>query len=340
MVTIEVWCSPLGGFPRNRVLRKTLRDYEKGLISYEELEKVLVSSSLVVLGVQISAGMRYVTDGLLDWHDLFRPFVSAWRNVTPTNLLRYFDNNFFYRIPLFTGKPEASSYVWAPRVRRYIAFTEPAEIKVVIPGPVTFAYMSKNSAGISQEELASSIADLLASEVKLAVEAGASMVQIDEPILSDPDISPDAGMLAAELVSRIARSAGSSKTVLALYYGTPQPGVYDKVLESKVTCVSVDIGDSPSSSLKLVKAKGFGSHCAVLGLVNARTIYDDPLDTLVEIATEILRNYDGSEVGITTTTWLDLIPYEYSISKLRNLRILANKLLSKLGYTETSGWGS
>lgn len=331
MIAIVVWASPLGGFPRNKALRKALRDYERGLIGFEELDKVLCGSSLVILGAQISSGMTYVVDGMLDWHDIFRPFISVWRNVTPTSLMRYFDNNFFYRIPLFTGKPEATSYIWAPRVRRYSAYAEPASLKVVVPGPVTFAYMSKNSSGLGREELASSIADLLASEVKLAVEAGASMVQVDEPLLTDPDADPDLGDLVAELVSKIASSAGTSKTVLALYYGTPRPDVYDRVLETKVSCISIDIADSPNSSMKLVESKGFGSHCAVLGLVNSRSIYEDPLGMLVEIVLKILKHGSVDEVGVSTTSWLDLIPYEYSIMKLKLLGALVDALLPKLG---------
>lgn len=327
----------MGGFPRNRTLRKALREHEKGLISYGELERALVSSSLVVLGAQLSAGISYVVDGMLDWHDIFRPFVSVWRNVTPTSLLRYFDNNFFYRVPHFTGKPEATSYVWAPRVRRYAAFVEPAGFKIVVPGPVTFAYMSKNDSGVSREELASSIAELVSNEVKLAVEAGASMVQIDEPILTDPDVDPDAGVLASELVDNIVASAGPSKTVLATYYGLPRPEVYDRILESKVSCISIDIGDSPNSSVKLIESKGFGSHCAVLGLVNSRTLYDEPLDTLMQIALRVLKDYGGDKIGITTTTWLDLIPYEYAFSKLRTLGALVSRLSSRVGHGEVSG---
>ncbi len=326
-----MWGSPLGSFPRNRVLRRALRDFERGLIGYDELERVLTSSSLVLIGAQLSAGMSYVVDGMLEWHDIFRPFVSAWRNVTPTGLLRYFDNNFFYRVPHFTGKPEATYYVWASRVKRYAVFAEPAGFKVVVPGPVTFAYMSKRDPDLDPAELASSIADLLANEVRLAAEAGASMVQVDEPLLSDPDADPDLGTLAAALASKIAASAGPSKTVLALYYGLPEPRVYERVLDAKVTCVSVDIGSSPRDSVRLVKSKGFGSHCAVLGLVNSRVIYEDPLHKLVETASEILRDYEGEEVGVTTTVWLDLIPYEYSVLKVRLLGELVRELSSKLG---------
>ncbi len=328
---MKVWSSPLGAFPRNRIVRKALRDHERGLLSYDELDDLVFSSSLTLIGAQIASGMTYVVDGMLDWHDIFRPFVSAWRNVTPTGLLRYFDNNFFYRIPFFVDKPEPVTAVWAPRVRRYLPFVEPAGFKVVVPGPVTFAYMSKSGPGLSREELAHSIAELLSSEVGRAVEAGAVMVQIDEPLLSDPEATPDMAVLASELASKIASRAGNSKTVLAVYYGVPRADVYEKLLDSKTSCLSLDVGDNLEKATELLSSKGFGTHCAVLGLVNSRVVYEDRLDLLVDVASRILKEYDGEEVGLTTTTWLDLIPYSYSLAKIKLLGFLADKISLKLG---------
>jgi len=328
---MKVWASPLGAFPRNRAVRRALRDYERGLLGYEELESLIFGSSLIVMGAQIASGMTYVVDGMLDWHDIFRPFVSVWRNVTPTGLLRYFDNNFFYRVPFFIDKPEPAAAVWAPRVRRYQPFIEPAGLKVVVPGPVTFTYMSKSERGLSREELVYSIAELLSSEVRMAVEAGAAMVQIDEPLLSDPEATPDMAVVASELASKIASQAGNSKTVLAVYYGVPRADVYERLLDSNVSCLSLDVSDNPEKAVELLSSKGFGSHCAVLGLVNSRAVYEDRLDILVDVASRILKGYDGEEVGLTTTTWLDLIPFSHSLTKVRLLGLLAEKISLKLG---------
>lgn len=323
---MRVWASTLGGFARSRLVRRVLRDYELGLVSYGDVEKVLLEASSAVIGVQVASGLAYVNDGMLDWHDIFRPFVESWRNVTPTGLLRFFDNNFFYRIPRFTGLPEPSRLVWAPRVRKFAPIAEPSGFKVVLPGPVTFALMSSNESGYSLEELSEAIAKLLAGEARAAVEAGASMVQIDEPTLADPEASRDSAVLAAELSSRIASASGPAKTLLALYFDVPRADVYEELLNSKVQCLSLDLIDAPERALKLLASKGFGGHCAVLGLVNSRAVHDDPIDRLSSIAEEALKDYRGEEAGLTTSTWLDLIPYDYSVRKARILGLLAEKL--------------
>lgn len=301
-----------------------MRDYEKGGVSYGELESAVAETAALIIGAQLASGLSYVTDGMVDWHDIFRPFVESWRNVTPTGLLRYFDNNYFYRIPLFTGKPEPKGLVLAPRVRRFARLAEPAGLKVVLPGPYTFAAMSEVR-GLEREELAEAIAKLLGSEVRAAVEAGARLVQIDEPLLSDQEAERDEAALAAELAGKVAREAGEAKTVLAVYFDVPRPEVYDALLEAEVSCLSLDVIDAPERAAKLLGSKGLKEGCAVLGLINARNVYDDDLEKLEALFLSLTKGYEG-EVGVTTSTWLDLLPYEYGIRKARILGSLAQRL--------------
>lgn len=318
----------LGGYARSRLVRRLLRDYERGLVSQSELERTLAEASAAVIGSQVSSSLLYVTDGMLDWHDIFRPFVEAWRNVTPTGLLRYFDNNYFYRIPVFADEPESSRPVLAPRVRMYARLAEPSALKVVLPGPFTFAFMSENATEKSREELASSIARLLAAEAKAAVEAGARAVQIDEPLLSDQDVTEDQAILAAELASEIAKASAPAKTILSIYFDVPRPEVYERALAAKVDCLSLDAIDAPARFASLISSKGL-RECSVLGLINARNVYDDDLPRLEEIAASASKGV--SELGITTSTWLDLIPYDYSLRKTRILGLLVERLASRLG---------
>lgn len=325
---LKVWGSALGGYARSRLVRRLLREYERGAVSQAELERTLIEASATVIGSQLSSSLLYVVDGMLDWHDIFRPFVEAWRNVTPTGLLRYFDNNYFYRIPLFTAEPESSRLILAPRVRTFSRLAEPSLLKVVMPGPFTFAFMSENATEKSREELAASIAKLLAAEAKAAVEAGAGAVQIDEPLLSDPDVTKDQAILATELASEIAKSSGSAKTILSIYFDVPKPEIYEQAMAAKVRCVSIDAIDAPARFNELVASKGL-RECSALGLVNARNVYDDELQRLEEMAAGAANGID--ELGITTSTWLDLIPYDYALRKTRILGLLTERIAKRVG---------
>jgi methionine synthase II (cobalamin-independent) len=61
---MHVWASPLGGYPRSRVVRRALRDYERGLLGYGELERVVGEATAVIIGSQLSSGVSHVVDGI------------------------------------------------------------------------------------------------------------------------------------------------------------------------------------------------------------------------------------------------------------------------------------
>ncbi|MEB3860378.1 MAG: hypothetical protein LRS43_04115, partial [Desulfurococcales archaeon] len=218
--------------------------------------------------------------------------------------------------------------VIAPRVSAFINYVEPAKLKVVIPGPVTFSRLSQAGPGLGVEELAERIAALMAHEARAAVEAGASLVQVDEPFLSDPDATRDDAVLASELASRISKESGAP-VILSVYFGAPEAGVFEAILDSRVEYLSLDFVDSPGKALGLVERKGWGGHKPVLGLLDARRLADD-LDRAVELFHKVPK--EGSEeVGVTTSTWLDLIPYEYSLSKTKKLGLLVDMLRESVG---------
>ncbi|MGC9209770.1 MAG: methylcobalamin--homocysteine methyltransferase [Acidilobus sp.] len=310
---MELWAMALGGYPRPKEIRHALRDLEKGAASQQDLSWKLMMSWAAVIGAQESAGLRFVTDGMIDWHDIFRPFVLAWRNVALDGLLRYFDNNFFYRVPVFLDRPDPSAFVWPPRIRSVLPIAEPSPVKAVLPGPLTFTLMSKNSSGLSKEELAEGIASVLALEAQQAEAAGAGVIQIDEPILSDQDVTKDDARLAVELINSIT-SQIKLPSILSVYFGVPKDEVYREILEAKVTYLSIDVADSPRAALDLVSRHGFGDHKPVLGVVDARRIEDDDFEKIKGWLSAALKGYDG-EAGVTTTTWFDVIPYTYSLRK-------------------------
>ena len=334
---VSVTAMSLGGYPRSRYSRRLLRDLERGEVGYGHLEGELRAVAASVIGAQLSAGLPIVVDGMIDWHDIFRPFVESWRNVTATSLLRYFDNNFFYRIPLFTGEPEPLRQVLAPRVRAFSQLADPASLKVVIPGPLTFALMSNNKSGVSDEELAEAIARLLADEARAAVEAGAGAVQIDEPILSDPEATRDQGVLAAELASMMVKGLGAT-SFLAVYFYSPKREVYEAILDAGVDYIALDYVDSPAKVEELLASKGTGGKGLALGVIDARSIYTDPYERVRSAVEKALKTSEVERLVITTSTWMDLIPYRYSLKKTRLLGVYTERLASDLGLEADMLW--
>ncbi len=334
---MKIWSMALGGYPRSRFARHTLRDVERGTVSNMEWAKRYSMICSEIIGIQKAAGLPVVVDGMVDWHDIFRPFIRSWRNVAVDGLLRFFDNNFFYRIPVFTGEPDIIEPVWVRRLLDYRELMDPSTPKIVLPGPVTFAYLSQNKSGLSNEELAERIAYLLKIEVERAVATGAPLyVQIDEPLLADrKQGSKDLAELSVELVNRIVDGV-EDRAILALYFDAPEPEVYDTILNVKAKYLMLDLVDAPSRAKTLLE-KGFGDHTPVLGLVDGRRIFEDKIsDEIVNTVMSCCKDTD--ELVVTSSYWFDLIPFKYALKKTLTLSRIVQELSDKLGATPVFNW--
>ncbi len=323
----------LGGYPRSDRLRKLLRAAEeRGEAPDAEVRRVLEEDTLIVVGAQLGAGLDRVVDGMMDWHDPLRPFAEAWRGVAVGGLQRWFDNNFFYRVPVVVEPPDPKRLVVAPRVR-WLRSLGVERVKAVLPGPYTFAKLSQDRAGLGFPRLAEALGELLAREARAAVEAGAEVVQLDEPALGDVDARPEEVRELREVYARISEAA-SGRVRIAVPYRPPAPEVYRELAEVKVGGLVLDVVDAPEAALELLRREGAPWPAVGLGVVQARNIYRDDYGRvrgLVEAALRALEGSGARTVVVTTSAWLDLIPFRYALEKTRLLGAYAARLAEELG---------
>ena len=89
-----------GALPRTQELIAKTRLYDRGRLSEEELENSFLEATKRVIGIQEAANLTYVGDGMLRWQDLLRPFSEGLQGVEPGPLLRWFNNNTFFKAPI------------------------------------------------------------------------------------------------------------------------------------------------------------------------------------------------------------------------------------------------
>jgi len=125
-----------GIYPRSEELVAATRDLDRGRTTAEAVSERYDQDLRELVAVQQEAGLDYLSDGLLRWHDLFRPLVEACPGLTRGALVRWFDNNTFYRAPeehgeiVFTGSL-ASQYDTAGAV--------PEPRVATLPSPLLFS---------------------------------------------------------------------------------------------------------------------------------------------------------------------------------------------------------
>ncbi|MEE9592860.1 MAG: hypothetical protein V3W28_04685, partial [Thermoplasmata archaeon] len=98
-----------GIFPRSEALVAATRGLDRGRVTEAEAQETLEGDVRDLVRLQLQAGLDYVSDGLLNWQDLFRPFTEAWEGLELGGLTRWFDNNSFYRQPVINAPVQTHS---------------------------------------------------------------------------------------------------------------------------------------------------------------------------------------------------------------------------------------
>ncbi len=88
-----------GIYARSEELVQATRDLDRGRTTEEVVVAQQDADLRAFLDAQREAGLDYLSDGLLNWQDIFRPFDEAAEGLRPGPLTRFLNTNTFYRAP-------------------------------------------------------------------------------------------------------------------------------------------------------------------------------------------------------------------------------------------------
>ncbi|MCK0153987.1 5-methyltetrahydropteroyltriglutamate--homocysteine S-methyltransferase [Alcanivorax sp. S6407] len=309
------------GFPRigaRRELKQALEAYWAGNLQQSELEHVGRSLRARHWAMQAEAGVDLVPVGDFAWYDqilefscllgvvpnrfaqddaqpvaldtLFRMARGRAPSGTPAaacEMTKWFDTNYHYIVPelaadqrfriagnsLFEQVDEASSQGHNP--------------KPVIPGPLTYLYLSKGESFASADDNAKldqldNLVPVYRQILQQLVHQGVEWVQIDEPILV-LDL-PDSWLRAYLRVYDQLAAASDAKLLLATYFGGLENNLFT-ALELPVDGIHLDRVRGNDDLEQVIPR--LGNKVLSLGVINGRNIWrtdlDAALDTLLPL---------------------------------------------------------
>jgi 5-methyltetrahydropteroyltriglutamate--homocysteine methyltransferase len=301
------------------VVRKTLHAIERGEATAEDLARAQDDLAREVIAEQEAAGVDLVTDGQVRWDDILTPFARHMAGFEIGGLLRWFDNNTYYRRPICTGPVEwrGPSTVDA---YRFAADAAGGPVKAVIPGPVTFARMSVDEHYGSHEDFVLAVARVLAQEAFELEAAGAPVVQIDEPALLD---APEDLDLASSALGIVTGDLEKAETVLATYFGDAKrlgPQIFDLPVDG----IGLDFVSGPANR-ELVKEVPPEKKLQA-GIADARNTKLEPLDALTREIEVLLDLVGPDRLRVAPSCGLEYLPREKARAKLERLVDAAKKV--------------
>jgi 5-methyltetrahydropteroyltriglutamate--homocysteine methyltransferase len=85
---------------------------------------------------QIALGLDEITNGLVTWNDAISPFCEHLGGVECRGVARYFEHNFYYRVPVIVGKPQIKNSTLADDYA-YAQSISIKPVRAILTGPHT-----------------------------------------------------------------------------------------------------------------------------------------------------------------------------------------------------------
>ncbi len=310
----EVLVHLSGNLPRSDELFGVLRRYGRGKATWEEVRSVALRETRVWIRLMGELGFDYLTDPMLLWHDHFRPFAERWYGVEVDGLARWFDNNLFYRVPVFKERPGNAGGVLS-----HYLFAESlvgGRVKLILPEPLTMVMLSQRTVQIGPDELAVEVARLLAEEVVRFIEVtglSVELLQLSAPYLVSKRLSPTEVEAVAESVKVLKRRTGLRVQLHTFFY--PLGNAIGWIEDAGADLVGFD---ATVTSQDEVLNSGLSGEVAV-GIVDSRSSRVERPGEAVPLL-RALSDAGFNRIHLTTTTDLEYVPPEVARSKLVALR--------------------
>ncbi|MGH2749985.1 MAG: hypothetical protein ACRDK3_03805 [Actinomycetota bacterium] len=304
------------------VVRQTLHKLERKEATEEELTGAQNELVRAMIGEQEAAGIDIVTDGHARWDDLLTPFARHISGFEIGGLLRWFDNNVYYRRPVCVGDLEwgGPSSVDAWRFATSVAIKP---VKAVLPGPITFARLSVDEHYGTHDEFVLAIARVMAQEAFELEAAGARYLQIDEPALLG---APEDLALARRALATITEELNADETeiTLATYFGDAKR-LGDEIYELPADVFGFDLvagEDNRAIIDRLPENKKVQA-----GLVDARNTKLEVLDDLTGQIAALAERFGPERVLVGPSSGLEFLPREKARAKLGRLAEAARSVV-------------
>lgn len=321
-------------------MKKALEAYWGDKISAEELLKVAKEQRLNTYATIKSQGVDFVPTGtfslydhVLDTSNTFGVIPEAYAqsglsaldtyfamarghqkggvDLPATEMKKWFDSNYHYLVPEFSEKSEFKLNNTKP-VDEFVEAKEAGyNARPVVVGPITFLWLGKVSKdaqdpNFNQFTLLPKLVETYVELFKQLQAAGATWVQVDEPIL----VMDKAKELVNEIKStyeHFAKSVPGLNVLVATYFGRLEDNL-DFVKELPIAGLHIDLDRAPEQLDPVLKALQPSKMGLSLGLVSGRNIWKTDLSKAVELAKKAVDTIGAERVQVATSSSLQHTP--------------------------------
>ena len=296
-------------------LRKVLQALDRGEATAEDVAAAEDDLTRQILAEQAAAGVDLVTDGQVRWDDPLTRMASALEGFTLSGLVRFFDNNTYFRQPAVKGPVGRAEPIVLDEFR-FASENSPVPVKAVLCGPYTLAALSVDEHYGNVASLTRDLAAALNEEARDLAAAGATVIQFDEPALAAVPGQPPGDLdVLAGAATTLVEDVGAT-TILATYFG--DVAAHGAALfELPFDGFGLDFVAGPAN-FDTVQNLPAG-RILQAGMADARNTKLESAEQLRGIIDRISRHVDAERLWIAPSCGLEFLPREAARRKLERL---------------------
>jgi 5-methyltetrahydropteroyltriglutamate--homocysteine methyltransferase len=316
--------SVVGSYSVPEWLERLKTDFYQRRISGQYLDDIHEVAIKAALKDQEVAGVNIVSDGELRRDNDIDYFLARMPGVeiphaAKTFYYDYYDAYVLHPIPV---DDESATLGLVDDLRFTLAYTQ-RPVKFSFTGPFSLARRVHNEAYSNFDDLVMAFAKVLNREARALAQAGAAVLQIDEPFLAG---YPEEVGLAVRAINQVyAGVEGPARAVHVCYgnrYARPVwEGHYEflfpTVLDAEVDQLVLEFARKGYDDLDLFKKYSTGSLTLGLGVIDVKNPAPEPTEVVVGRVRRALQVLPPDRLLINPDCGLRHVPADMARAKLR-----------------------
>jgi 5-methyltetrahydropteroyltriglutamate--homocysteine methyltransferase len=274
--------------------------------AYEDVREEFISR-------QETAELDRIAEGQARWDDMLAHPLAVHDNVETHGIVRYYDNNNFYREPVVTGDLGVNGDV-AAELDAAQGQTD-GDIQAVLPGPYSLADLATDEHYGDEADFLDAVASFLAGEADALPDV--ESLYLLEPSLVKNAPADDQGEQVSEALDTVA-AAIDTEVVVQPYWGALEDKVYAHVMDADIDGLGFDLVTDADANV--YNAQEYGTPETVsLGVVDGQNTHVESPETIRERAEwfdEQTPQNDYETIYATTNTETFYLPVNRFEEKL------------------------
>jgi 5-methyltetrahydropteroyltriglutamate--homocysteine methyltransferase len=309
-----------------------VRARELWRVEEEHLAEAQWDATLVAIKAQEEAGLDIVTDGEIRRESYSSHFATALDGLDVDNPGTSLDR---------TGHPNPVPRVVGPIVRtrpvgvedvRFVRAHTDRTVKATVPGPFTMSQQAQDDFYKDDEALAMAYADACNEEIRDLFQAGADIVQIDEPYMQ---ARPEAARAYGLAVLNRALEGVEGTTAVHICFGYAaivhdRPSGYSFLPElAGCSCEQISI-ETAQSALDLGVLSDLGDKTIILGVIDLSDPGVEEAEVVAARARRAFDYVDAARIVIAPDCGMKYLSRASADGKMRAMSAAAARLREEL----------